>query len=39
MVEVDNKNSITPDVKSKIEEFMRYWAKENNYKLERLIND
>ena len=39
MVEVDNKKSITPDVKSKIEEFMRYWAKENNYKLERLIND
>ena len=39
MVEVDNEESITPDAKNKIEEFMRYWAKENNYKLERLIND
>lgn len=38
MVEVDNEESITPDAKNKIEEFMRYWAKENNYKLERLIN-
>lgn len=38
MVEVDNEKSITPDAKNKIEEFMRYWAKENNYKLERLIN-
>lgn len=38
MAEVDNEKSITPDAKNKIEEFMRYWAKENNYKLERLIN-
>lgn len=38
MVEVDNEESITPDAKNKIEEFMRYWSKENNYKLERLIN-
>lgn len=38
MVEVDNEESITPDTKNKIEEFMRYWSKENNYKLERLIN-
>lgn len=38
MVEVDNEKTITPDAKNKIEEFMRYWSKENNYKLERLIN-
>lgn len=38
MVEVDNEESITQDAKNKIEEFMRYWSKENNYKLERLIN-
>lgn len=38
MAEVDNEKTITPDSKNKIEEFMRYWAKENNYKLERLIN-
>lgn len=38
MAEVDNEKTITPDAKNKIEEFMRYWAKENNYKLERLIN-
>lgn len=38
MVEVDNEKTITPDAKNKIEEFMRYCAKENNYKLERLIN-
>lgn len=38
MAEVDNEESITPDAKNKIEEFMRYWSKENNYKLERLIN-
>lgn len=38
MAEVDNEKTITPDSKNKIEEFMRYWSKENNYKLERLIN-
>lgn len=35
---LDKEKSITPDAKNKVEEFMRYWAKENNYKLERLLN-
>lgn len=38
MEDLCEEKGIAPDVKNKVEEYMRYWSKENHYKLERLIN-